>query len=894
MTGVPSMIGGTSTGVSLQAVIDAARRLDELSTARIIGEAADAVHKAQKGGQPLGTLVPQAIVVAAGGISLAPPASTSVAYTAPEKLRGQPGDRRSDVFSLGVLLWEALAHDRLFDGATDEARTKAVLEREIQAPSNLNANVPAELDAICKKALARDPADRYQSAKVMAAEISAVLDDAGYPDGNEEIAKYLGTAFPAGGPSAASTAPGVAPAPAPGAALAAKLAATPTSAPAASKASLNMTTLGMAPIREAAPASEPVAAKPATLSGPPEMPALVAAAPVAAAPVAPVPVTAAPAPAPATPAAAKPQPVKTEKSGKKFKTKTGPSKTVQAGSNMTKPEPAKPDPAKTMTAGSSMSAADVKAEVAKQAEPARAHTPSSSGLSPMAFSKPVTAAPPDVTSTPVTPATTARMGSLTSQDEPARPVEPVIELVVKPAGNEPIEVVTTAAIAPSIPPSISQAETVATPALVASAAPNEPLHTSPSGIVGLPSMPPGSDRSFDDDFATNAGGKPFVPAAPVVAARVVAAVPAPPVLPATADGSAVDPSAAVSLPRPRSQTGGELLAGWGWSTDSHAAIDDGGGYEEEDAQKASRKRLLIAIGGALGAILLIIVIAVAASGGEDKPKEEATQAAPDTSRSAADPVAKPADPAPVEPTNAAAVVPPEPATTEPATTPTTAVAPPTEPDPAIAEAAKAEAAKAEAAQAEAAHAETARIAAAKAEAASAEATKVEAAKLAKAEALAAKEEAAKAETARVAAAKADARAAKEAKAEAARIAAAKAPAKEPTKVAVKQPTKKDPKVKTSTPKPVDPYASEKPKFDAAAAYKTGFQQYVRGDTSGALATFKSSLAASSGYPPTWRGLGLVYEKLGQKAQAKGAFRRYLQLSPNANDAEQIRTRMERL
>ena len=69
---------------------------------------------------------------------------------------------------------------------------------------------------------------------------------------------------------------------------------------------------------------------------------------------------------------------------------------------------------------------------------------------------------------------------------------------------------------------------------------------------------------------------------------------------------------------------------------------------------------------------------------------------------------------------------------------------------------------------------------------------------------------------------------------------------------------------------------------------------MKGDTSGALTTFKGSLAASPGYPPTWRGLGLVYEKLGQKAQAKKSFLRYLQLSPKASDAEQIRTRMEKL
>jgi Flp pilus assembly protein TadD len=83
-------------------------------------------------------------------------------------------------------------------------------------------------------------------------------------------------------------------------------------------------------------------------------------------------------------------------------------------------------------------------------------------------------------------------------------------------------------------------------------------------------------------------------------------------------------------------------------------------------------------------------------------------------------------------------------------------------------------------------------------------------------------------------------------------------------------------------------------MDPATAYKTGLQQYVRGDTAAALATFRASVATSPGFAPTWRGLGLVYEKQGNKAQARVAYRRYLQLAPTADDAGQIRDRMERL
>ncbi|HMG53983.1 MAG TPA: tetratricopeptide repeat protein, partial [Kofleriaceae bacterium] len=130
---------------------------------------------------------------------------------------------------------------------------------------------------------------------------------------------------------------------------------------------------------------------------------------------------------------------------------------------------------------------------------------------------------------------------------------------------------------------------------------------------------------------------------------------------------------------------------------------------------------------------------------------------------------------------------------------------------------------------------------------------------------------------------------------------------EPTRVAAATPPKPADKPRRPAPdrsapratraQPIDPYAPIAPaptKADPAAAYKTGLQQYARGDTTGALATFRSSSASSPGFAPTWRGLGLVYEKLGSKAQARQAFKHYLQLAPSAADADQIRERMERL
>src|SRR5262249_21096964 len=107
--------------------------------------------------------------------------------------------------ALGAMLWEALARAPLFEGSDDAAIGRAVREAAFRPPSELNANVPAELDAICKRALARDPAERYHTAKLMAAEIDAMLEDAGDAASNDAIAAFIaGLHSAASGPRSAS------------------------------------------------------------------------------------------------------------------------------------------------------------------------------------------------------------------------------------------------------------------------------------------------------------------------------------------------------------------------------------------------------------------------------------------------------------------------------------------------------------------------------------------------------------------------------------------------------------------------------------------------------------------------------------------------------------------
>lgn len=86
------------------------------------------------------------------------------AYMSPEQSRGDVVDARTDVFALGIVLWELLTGGRLFAGDSDLAVLRAVQESFIAPPSRLNPEVPSDLSDVVMKALARVPEERFQSA----------------------------------------------------------------------------------------------------------------------------------------------------------------------------------------------------------------------------------------------------------------------------------------------------------------------------------------------------------------------------------------------------------------------------------------------------------------------------------------------------------------------------------------------------------------------------------------------------------------------------------------------------------------------------------------------------------------------------------------------------------
>jgi serine/threonine-protein kinase len=95
-------------------------------------------------------------------------------YMAPEQILGEHVDRRADVFSLGVLLFEVTTRSRLYSGKSDANAMKLILDGSVVDPAERRPDYPPELAAIVRRALARDPEQRYPTALALVDELDAL------------------------------------------------------------------------------------------------------------------------------------------------------------------------------------------------------------------------------------------------------------------------------------------------------------------------------------------------------------------------------------------------------------------------------------------------------------------------------------------------------------------------------------------------------------------------------------------------------------------------------------------------------------------------------------------------------------------------------------------------
>jgi serine/threonine protein kinase/lipopolysaccharide biosynthesis regulator YciM len=95
----------------------------------------------------------------------------TVVYMSPEQVRGEEVDRRTDIWSVGVVLYEMLTGQWPFKGDYEQAVMYSILNEEPEPLTSLRSDVPAELESIVMKAMSKDPDQRYQNMEAMLAHL---------------------------------------------------------------------------------------------------------------------------------------------------------------------------------------------------------------------------------------------------------------------------------------------------------------------------------------------------------------------------------------------------------------------------------------------------------------------------------------------------------------------------------------------------------------------------------------------------------------------------------------------------------------------------------------------------------------------------------------------------
>lgn len=116
-------------------------------------------------------------------------------YMSPEQVRGMATDRRSDIFALGIILYEMLTGEKLFVGESDYSTLEHVRNAEVPLPRQFNPDIPGGLERVLLKALAREPEDRYQWASDLQEDLMRFLLAGDQIYSSKHLAGFMKEAF---------------------------------------------------------------------------------------------------------------------------------------------------------------------------------------------------------------------------------------------------------------------------------------------------------------------------------------------------------------------------------------------------------------------------------------------------------------------------------------------------------------------------------------------------------------------------------------------------------------------------------------------------------------------------------------------------------------------------
>jgi serine/threonine protein kinase len=118
-----------------------------------------------------------------------------ITYMSPEQARGEKIDHRSDIYAMGILLYEMVTHERMFDGEINYNLFRKVLESEYRPAWEINSELPEALCRIIDRALAKEPEMRYQSAEEMLTDIEKCMHSLSIIPSYRNLARFMKQLF---------------------------------------------------------------------------------------------------------------------------------------------------------------------------------------------------------------------------------------------------------------------------------------------------------------------------------------------------------------------------------------------------------------------------------------------------------------------------------------------------------------------------------------------------------------------------------------------------------------------------------------------------------------------------------------------------------------------------